>query len=79
MKVKVKLYTILKKYAKGKILGDGSIILKKGATLQGLTSDYLAIPDSIGVVFLVNNTPQDKDYTLCEGDEVKIFSLICGG
>jgi len=69
----------LKKYAKGKILGDGSIILKKVTTLQELTNDYLAIPNKIGIVFLVNNTPQDKDYILCEGDEVKIFSLICGG
>ncbi|MDD4896629.1 MAG: hypothetical protein PHS21_07685 [Atribacterota bacterium] len=79
MKVKVKLYTILKKYANGKILGDDIIILKKSTTLQGLTNDYLAIPNNIGRVFLVNNTPQGKDYILCEGDEVKIFSLICGG
>lgn len=78
MRVKVKLYTILNKYAKGKLLGDNSILLKKGTTLKGLTS-YLSIPDNIGIVFLVNNKPQSEEYILNEGDQVKIFSLICGG
>lgn len=78
MKVKVMLYTILKKYAQGKVWEDNSIILNRGTTLQELTN-YLAIPSNIGLIFLVNNTPQDKEYKLCDGDEVKIFSLICGG
>lgn len=78
MKVKVNLYTILRKYANGKIEEDDSIVLNEDTTLQGLTN-YLAIPDNVGMVFLVNNTPQGKEYILCEGDEVKIFSLICGG
>ena len=78
MKIKVKLYTILKKYAKGKVLEDDTIILHKDTTLQGLIR-FLNIPDNIGIAFLVNNSPQDKEYRLCEGDEVKIFSFICGG
>jgi len=78
MEIKVKLYTILKKYAKGKVSENDTIILKKDTTLQGLTR-CLNIPDNIGIVFLVNDSPQDKKYRLREGDEVKIFSFICGG
>lgn len=78
MKIKVKLYTILKKHAKGKVLENNMIILHKDTTLQGL-SHSLNIPDNIGLIFLVNNFPQRKKYRLREGDEVKIFSLICGG
>jgi len=78
MKIKVKLYTILKKYAKGKVLENDTIILHKGITLQGLFR-YLNIPDNIGMMFLVNDFPQDKEYRLREGEEVKIFSFIGGG
>ena len=78
MKIKVKLYTILEKYAKGKVLENNTIILPEDTTLQGL-SHYLNIPDNIGIVFLVNNSPQGKEYGLHEGDEVKIFSFIGGG
>jgi len=78
MKIKVKLYTILEKYAKGKVLENNMIILHKDTTLQGL-SHYLNIPDNIGIVFLVNDSPQDKEYRLREGDEVKVFSFIGGG
>jgi len=78
MKIKVKLYTILEKYAKGKVLKNNTIILHKDTTLHGL-SHCLKIPDNIGIVFLVNASPQDKEYKLREGDEVKIFSFIGGG
>jgi len=78
MKIKVILHTILKKYAKGKILENDTIILYEDTTLQGLTH-YLAIPEKVGIIFLVNDFPKEKDYKLCEGDEVKLFSLICGG
>ncbi|MDD5016123.1 MAG: MoaD/ThiS family protein [Atribacterota bacterium] len=78
MKIKIRLYTILEKYAKGKVLENDTIILPKDATLQELTR-YFNIPDKIGIVFLVNGLPQDKEYRLCEVDEVKIFSFIGGG
>lgn len=78
MKIKIKLYTILEKYAKGKVLQDNTIILPKEITLKGL-SHYLNIPDNIGIVFLVNDSPQGKEYRLSEGDEVKVFSFIGGG
>jgi len=78
MKIKIKLYTILEKYAKGKVSEDNTIILPKATTLLGLTR-YFNIPDKIGMVFLVNDLPQDKEYRLSEGDEVKVFSFIGGG
>lgn len=78
MKIKVKLYTILKKYVKDKALENDTIILNEATTLKGLAQS-LNIPGNIGLIFLVNNFPQDKEYKLHEGEEVKIFSLICGG
>lgn len=78
MKIKVKLYTILEKYAQRKVLEDNTVILNEDATLQDLVR-YFNIPDKIGVVFLVNSLPKEKDYKLCEGNEVKVFSFIGGG
>lgn len=78
MKIKVKLYTILKKYAKGKVLKDDTINLHKDTTLQGL-SRCLSIPENIGIIFLVNDSPQSKEFRLSEGEEVKMFTFICGG
>ena len=78
MKIKIRLYTILEKYAKGKVLEDNTIILHKDTTLQELAR-YFNIPDKIGKIYLVNDLPQDKEYRLSEGDEIKIFSFIGGG
>ena len=78
MKIKIRLYTILEKYAKGKVLENNTIILSEDTTLQEL-SHCLNIPDKIGKVYLVNDSPQDKECRLREGDEVKIFSFIGGG
>lgn len=78
MEVKVKLYTILKKYGEGKLDKDNNISIPEHFTLQDLNS-HLNIPERLGKVFLVNGYPQDIEYTLSEGDEVKIFSFIGGG
>ncbi|MCK4925707.1 MAG: MoaD/ThiS family protein [Spirochaetes bacterium] len=78
MEVKVKLYTLLKKYGEGKIGNDGLLSLPEDETLQGL-SEYLSIPKKRGKVFLVNGMPKDAKHRLCNGDEVKILSFIGGG
>jgi len=78
MEVKVKLYTILKKYGEGNLDKDNNISIPEHLTLQDLIS-LLNIPERLGKVFLVNGYPRDKEYTLSEGDEVKILSLIGGG
>jgi len=78
VKIKTKLHTILKKYIREKIMENDIVEIKENTTLQDLTR-YFNIPENKGIIFLVNNSPQDKEYTLQEGDEVKLFSLICGG
>lgn len=78
MKVKVLLYTVLKKYGEGKIGKDDRITVPDRMTLKNLAS-HLEIPDKPGKVFLVNGSPCDEEYVLQEGDEVKILSFIGGG
>ncbi len=78
MKIKVKLYTILKKYGKGKIGDDDTMAVSEDLTISGLLSQ-LSIPEKTGKVFLVNDFPKDDEYKLHEGDEVKILSFIGGG
>ena len=78
MEVKVKLYTILKKYGEGKLDKDNNISIHEHLTLQDLIS-HLNIPERLGKVCLVNGYPRDKEYTLSEGDEVKILSFTGGG
>ncbi len=78
MKIKVKLYTILKKYGEGKIGDDDTMVVSEGLTINGLVSQ-LSIPEKTGKVFLVNDFPKDEKYELHEDDEVKILSFIGGG
>jgi sulfur carrier protein ThiS len=78
MEVKVKLYTILKKYGEGKLDKDNNISIPEHLTLQDLMS-HLNIPERSGNVCLVNGYPRDIEYKLSEGDKVKIFSLLGGG
>ncbi len=78
MKIKVKLYTILKKYGKGKIDNDNNLTIPANLTLDGLIS-HLEIPKKMGKVLMVNGFPRDIEYELREGDEVKILSFIGGG
>jgi len=78
MEVKVKLYTILKKYGEGKLDKDNNISIPENLTLQDLISHF-NIPERLGKVCLVNGHPRDREFTLSEGDEVKILPLIGGG
>ena len=78
MKIRVHLYTIFKKYGKGKIDENNYMRLPEHETLHGLTA-YLGIPERQGKVFLVNGSPRPKEYQLSEEDDVKIFGFICGG
>jgi sulfur carrier protein ThiS len=78
MKIRVKLYTILKKYGEGKIDENNSLNLPEHETLQGLAA-YLGIPEKQGRVYLVNGSPRPKEYKLGEEDQVKILGFIGGG
>jgi sulfur carrier protein ThiS len=78
MTVTVNLFTILKKYGKGKIGENGGVDLPDEAMIRELLS-YLDIPDKKGKIILVNGMPRDEEYRLNEGDVVKILSFIGGG
>ena len=78
MKIRVKLYTILKKYGEGKIDQNDYMSLPEHETLHELAA-YLGIPERQGKVFLVNGFPRSKEYKLSEGDELKILGFIGGG
>ena len=78
MIVKVRLYTILKKYGEGKIGDDNSVVVSENENLGELSSQ-LNIPEHISKMYLVNGAPRKEKYILCKGDEVKIFSFIGGG
>ena len=78
MKIRVKLYTILKKYGEGKIDENHYLNLAEHETLLGLAA-YLGIPEKQGKVFLVNGSPRLQEYRLREEDEVKIYGFIGGG
>jgi hypothetical protein len=78
MRIKIQLYTILKKYGEGKINADGTLNLSGHLTLNGLTA-FLNLPKKPGKTFLVNNSPRSGSYLLEEGDIVKIYGFICGG
>jgi sulfur carrier protein ThiS len=78
MKIKVKLYTILKKYGDGKIDNDNDLTIQQSLTLQELIS-HLGLPEKTVSMSLVNGLVKKIDYRLQEGDEVKFFSYIGGG
>ena len=78
MKIKVKLYTILKKYGEGKIDKDSNLTIQQGLTLKDLIS-HLGIPEKTVSMSLANGLVKKIDYKLQEGDEVKFFSYIGGG
>ena len=78
MKIRVRLYTIFKKYGEGTIDENNNMSAPEHETLHGLAA-YLGIPEGQGKVFLVNGSPRPEDYKLSEGDEVKIFGFIGGG
>ena len=78
MKIKVYLYTILKKYSKGKIDADNTVHLPEPLSLKELSA-YFKFPKKPSQTFLVNNAPRSQGYMVKDGDVVKIWGFICGG
>ena len=78
MKIKIHLYTILKKYGNGRIDKDNTLCFPDHLSLNELTA-YLKLPEKSEKTFLVNSTPRSKEYVLKDGDDVKIFAFIGGG
>lgn len=79
MKVNVKLYATLTKYAGGSIMHDPlEVELPEASSLNELY-DKLGIPrDEVKTAF-VNSAMQSPDHRLSDGDEVGIFPPVGGG
>jgi len=78
MNVKVELFTILKKYGKGKLGKDGIIDVSEECSL-GMLSKLIEIPEQLAKVYLINGMPKGDSYRLRENDNVKILTFIGGG
>ncbi len=79
MKIYVKLYATLTKYAGGSIMHEPvEVEVANGATLETLYKQ-LGIPaDEVKTAF-VNAEMQPPDYSLADGDEVGVFPPVGGG
>lgn len=79
MKVRVKLFATLSRYAVGVQPGTAwEVELPEGATLQDLI-DHLRIPSEEARVAFVNGLSRSMDWVLQPGDEVGVFPPIAGG
>ena len=79
MRVSVKLYASLAKYAGVTIMHEPiEVDLPSGSSLLDLYQ-RLNLPGSEVKTAFVNSTMQEADYTLREGDEVGIFPPVGGG
>jgi molybdopterin synthase sulfur carrier subunit len=79
MKISVKLYATLTKYAGGSIMHEAmEVEIPEGATFQELYDQLGIPPDEVKIAF-VNSTIQEPDYKFREGDEVGIFPPVGGG
>ena len=79
MRVRVKLFASLRRFAEGLAPGTPfEVELPEGATLQ-IVVDQLKIPPEEAKVVFVNGISQPMDWSLSPDDEVGIFPPIAGG
>jgi molybdopterin synthase sulfur carrier subunit len=78
MRIKVKLFASLRRYADVKPGTPFELELPEGACLQDLV-DTLNIPPQEAKVIFVNGISHPMDWTLNPDDEVGIFPPIAGG
>ena len=79
IKISVKLYAILAKYAGLPVMHEPlEVEVPDGTTLEELYQ-RLGIPDAEVKTAFVNAKMQAPDYALCEGDHVGIFPPVGGG
>jgi sulfur carrier protein ThiS len=74
MPARIRPLAQLKKY----IGGQPEVAVEAGRTVRE-TLSLLSIPLDIVALIIVNGAPQDKDYCIQEGDEIKLFSVMSGG
>jgi molybdopterin converting factor small subunit len=78
MKIKVKVFATLRKYAPDESSGQQELELAEGATV-GKALAELKIPEREVAFVFVNSTRQEMDWPLAEGDELGVFPPIAGG
>ncbi len=79
MRVEVRLYATLRKYASTVRPGEPlSLEMPTGTTLGGLLAQ-LGIPAEELKTAFVNNLRREEDYLLQEGDRVALFPPVAGG
>lgn len=79
MKVYVKLYATLTKYAGGGVMHEAmSVELPEGSAVRDLYG-RLGIPEDEIKTTFVNASIRPSDHELREGDEVGIFPPVGGG
>ncbi len=79
VRVHVKLYATLARYAGGSIMHEPiDVEMSEGATLQDIYDRLGIPPDEVKTAF-VNSTMRQSDYVLCDGDEVGVFPPVGGG
>lgn len=70
----IRPFGILRDY----LQGEREAQVAAGQTVrQALVS--VGIPPEVVALVLVNDQPQEKDYLLQEGDQVKILAVVGGG
>ena len=78
MKIKVKVFATLRKYAADESSGEQELELAEGATV-GQVLGELKIPQAEVAFVFVNSVRQKLDEPLAEGDELGVFPPIAGG
>ena len=79
VKVHIKLYATLAKYAGGSIMHEPiDVEMSEGAMLQDIYERLGIPPDEVKTAF-VNSTMQQPDYVLRDGDDVGVFPPVGGG
>ncbi len=78
MKIKVKVFATLRKYAADESSGEQELELAEGATVGEALAE-LKIPEEEVAFVFVNSTRKKLDEVLAEGDELGVFPPIAGG
>jgi molybdopterin converting factor small subunit len=79
MRVRVKLFAVLRQYVPGAVYGEPiNVDLSDGATLADLV-EQLKLPLEETKVTFVNGRARNLDWQLAHDDEVGIFPPVGGG
>jgi len=79
IKVEMRLYATLRRYAPSLKLGEAlELNLKEGTTLESLFKK-IKIPKEEVKTVLINGRARNHSYILLKGDRVAIFPAVAGG